>query len=1039
MRFTKTLPEAEQKRLRSALDEDTNDALPNEDEIDAWIAALRVQDVLRDAQRKEDRDVRLDAPGRPFFDASRVATDEAVKSPISPSAAKPTAETSERSPPDSKWCAPADALLRVETPSAFQYHGCPLGEPWQLDPADCAGKAVGVCVRTLPLGSVVEVAEEGGAPARHRLTTPTGSDDGSVSFGCGLQTKLADHVNKCFTKYHDGSNLFMCDNGSNIMTINESVAGTRGPDWTGKPAVVVAVLDYRGRKKDGRFWVMRVFADKAPLVVTVEDRVPLGYGLYMGGNGSEVLLESALTLPEKPERNVLHVSVLSASNLPAADSNGFSDPYVKICDVTGLIGDGAKTSKKSKTLDPVWNESFQFQTNYKLVCLKFAVMDWDLLSSDDLLGKLYVPVSILFDGLEHEHDFELFKRYDATHVPAGTLRLRLRMEWRIPIAIPGSWIPLGSAGTVNVGLGWDFSKKVGSLDLDASAAMLDSENRLVEAVSYSNLEAFDRAVYHSGDNKSGVGDGDDESISFDLLRLPAQVQKVAVVVNMFNRTFADVKSAYVRVQFASLGTVAFFRLGSTTSREQGLFLGYLLRHNGQFWFQTLAHEVPGNDLHSSLDTCVQILKGIENPHAAHATQWAAEAAVAPAGGAAQPVTQFGDGVAASPAVDLPAVQPGQPQAQPGIQTQPMQPGQPQVQPGGQQVQPGQPQAQQPGMQTQPGQPEQPGSPGQPQAQPEGQQMQPGQQTQPGQQQPQTQPGQPGQQPQAQQPQPAQGQGQQQQQQQKPAGGVAIPKQDYVKDTKQYFKGLKGKIKKMSKGGVQKTPLTIACTSIQPREFEGWMSKCGGDMRSWKRRYLVLSGVILYWFEKENSDAALGSLAITADMTVVGVAGKPFYLTLKAGKGKDKVTGAKKRSLELAVPTSEKQNKEDITRGWQAALQAAIARAQSGGQPMGQPFGQPVGQSMAGQQPVAAQPGQAGQSMGQQPGQPMAAQPVGQQPGQQPMAIQPTGQPGQQPMAQPGQPMGQPMAPPGQGQPETQQPEQPQQPAQQPGDGASPPF
>ena len=56
----------------------------------------------------------------------------------------------------------------------------------------------------------------------------------------------------------------------------------------------------------------------------------------------------------------LHIHVERARGLAAADSNGYSDPYIK----TYLLPDKAKhtkqkTSVKKKTLDPVYNETLK--------------------------------------------------------------------------------------------------------------------------------------------------------------------------------------------------------------------------------------------------------------------------------------------------------------------------------------------------------------------------------------------------------------------------------------------------------------------------------------------------------------------------------------------------------------------------------------------------------------------------------------------------------------------------------------------------------
>jgi stress response protein SCP2 len=316
------------------------------------------------------------------------------------------------------------------------------------------------------------------------------------------------------------------------------------------------------------------------------------------------------------ERNVVHIRILRASNLPAADANGKSDPYVKICDVKGLIGNGAETKVVKKNLMPEWNEEHEFGANFKMLALKFAVYDWDRFSSDDLLGKTYLPVAFLLDGPNgpwKKFDLDLKKDKYGPFVSRGVLEVEARMTWNFPVAMPGWWMPLDTTQipAVCVGLGWDFSKKK-VLDLDASALCLSQDNKLKDMCSFNQLISNNKALHHSGDNRSGEGDGDDEVIWIGLNAVPENVSKIAIVVNSYsaNTSLSMVKSAYVRVFLPEGNTLAFWRLGSSESKLQGLFLGYFVRVGSGWSYTTVGQEVVGNTAKSSLESVVQIVSAL---------------------------------------------------------------------------------------------------------------------------------------------------------------------------------------------------------------------------------------------------------------------------------------------------------------------------------------------------------------------------------------------------------------------------------------------
>ena len=82
-----------------------------------------------------------------------------------------------------------------------------------------------------------------------------------------------------------------------------------------------------------------------------------------------------------------------------------------------------------------------------------------------------------------------------------------------------------------IGLSWDFYPGTKPVDLDASAVCFDSLGVVQDAVYFNQLTAFNGALKHSGDSTDGSGDGFDETIAFDVDKLPNNVHMVALVVN----------------------------------------------------------------------------------------------------------------------------------------------------------------------------------------------------------------------------------------------------------------------------------------------------------------------------------------------------------------------------------------------------------------------------------------------------------------------------------------------------------------------------
>ena len=114
----------------------------------------------------------------------------------------------------------------------------------------------------------------------------------------------------------------------------------------------------------------------------------------------------------------------------------------------------------------------------------------------------------------------------------------------------------GTLRNVRMGLGWDarttrslFGKqKQKAIDLDASCLLFDGQKQLVDQVWFAQLRSKDGALTHLGDNRTGKGDGDDESIIVDLGAVDPAVQTLVFVVNSYSgETFSEIENAFCRL------------------------------------------------------------------------------------------------------------------------------------------------------------------------------------------------------------------------------------------------------------------------------------------------------------------------------------------------------------------------------------------------------------------------------------------------------------------------------------------------------------
>jgi tellurium resistance protein TerZ len=162
----------------------------------------------------------------------------------------------------------------------------------------------------------------------------------------------------------------------------------------------------------------------------------------------------------------------------------------------------------------------------------------------------------------------------------------------------------GSLTHIRMGLGWDpvkpkgfFGKLMGggdSIDLDASCLLLDSGKQPLDLVWFRQLTSQDGSVKHSGDNLTGEGSGDDETITIALSDLPAAVHSLVFTVNSFRgQTFDQVENAFCRlIDLSSNTEVARYEL-SEKGQHTGVVMAVVTRSGGGWTVRAIGNPTHG--------------------------------------------------------------------------------------------------------------------------------------------------------------------------------------------------------------------------------------------------------------------------------------------------------------------------------------------------------------------------------------------------------------------------------------------------------------
>ena len=175
-----------------------------------------------------------------------------------------------------------------------------------------------------------------------------------------------------------------------------------------------------------------------------------------------------------------------------------------------------------------------------------------------------------------------------------------------PVIEFNKWIQLQNRFTY-IGLGWHIQQGF-NYDLDASILTFDRMNNLMEIIFHKNMNSYNQSIIHYGDNRSGVGEGDDEILSVDFGHVDPNVFTMVVVINSFKgNPLSGVMDAFIRLYDTTRP------LGVTLLKNApecvGLCFGIFRKHTttGVWYFSAVKEIVQGIEAPQSVNDVVYLL------------------------------------------------------------------------------------------------------------------------------------------------------------------------------------------------------------------------------------------------------------------------------------------------------------------------------------------------------------------------------------------------------------------------------------------------
>jgi len=162
---------------------------------------------------------------------------------------------------------------------------------------------------------------------------------------------------------------------------------------------------------------------------------------------------------------------------------------------------------------------------------------------------------------------------------------------------------------VVMGLGWDVKKVKGWLgmkdgepvDLDATCVVFDAAKNIIDTIWFRQLESDDGSIIHTGDNRTGAGEGDDEQIIVNLPEVSPNAVALVFVVNSFTgQNFSTIENAFCRIVDDNTDReIARYNL-SSQGNHSAQVMAKIYRHNGEWKMAAIGQNSSGRTFHDLL-------------------------------------------------------------------------------------------------------------------------------------------------------------------------------------------------------------------------------------------------------------------------------------------------------------------------------------------------------------------------------------------------------------------------------------------------------